>query len=98
MKFFPQAQMQSPTDMCTHALFILSKEKGESKGEIFFIAIVSTGKKNEKGFEVQGLIQGFTRIVIPSKALESFSFANLLIYMRISLNGKHGNREWLGKH
>lgn len=32
MNFFPQAQMQSPTDMCTHALFILSKEKGESKG------------------------------------------------------------------
>ena len=32
MKFFPQAQMQSPPDMCTHALFILSKEKGESKG------------------------------------------------------------------
>ena len=49
MKFFPQAQMQSPTDMCTHALFILSKEKGESKGKIFFIAKVSTGKNNEKG-------------------------------------------------
>ena len=32
MKFFPQAQMQSPPDMCTHALFILPKEKGESKG------------------------------------------------------------------
>ena len=36
MKFFPQAQMQSPTDMCTHALSILSKEKGESKGKSIF--------------------------------------------------------------
>ena len=36
MKFFPQAQMQSPPDMCTHALFILSKEKGESKGKNIF--------------------------------------------------------------
>ena len=32
MKFFPQAQMQNPPDMCTHALFILPKEKGEIKG------------------------------------------------------------------
>ena len=38
MKFFPQAQMQSPPDMCTHALFILPKEKGESKGmEKYFL-------------------------------------------------------------
>ena len=36
MKFFPQAQMQSPPDMCTHALFILPKEKGESKGKNIF--------------------------------------------------------------
>ena len=40
MKFFPQAQMQSPPDMCTHALFILPKEKGESKGmEKYFLGL-----------------------------------------------------------
>ena len=32
MNFFPQAQMQGPLDMCTHAFSILPKEKGESKG------------------------------------------------------------------
>ena len=28
------------------------KKKGKARGKIFFIAIVSTGKKNEKGFRV----------------------------------------------
>ena len=39
MKFFPQAQMQSPPDMCTHALSILPKEKGESKGMGKFVSV-----------------------------------------------------------
>ncbi len=53
MKFFPQAQMQSPPDMCTHALFILPKEKGESKG-----------MKNIFRFKVQG--SGFKVVVAAS--------------------------------
>ena len=56
MKFFPQAQMQSPTDMCTHALFILSKEKGESKGD----RKIFLGSR----FWVLGSGSGFAAIII----------------------------------
>lgn len=45
MKFFPQAQMQSPPDMCTHVLFILPKEKGESKGMGKYFYVQGSGFK-----------------------------------------------------
>ena len=56
MKLFPQAQMQSPPDMCTHALFILPKEKGESKGMgKYFLGL---------RFGVQGCGSGFAASII----------------------------------
>ena len=63
MKFFPQAQMQSPPDMCTHALFILPKEKGESKG----MGKYFLGSR----FKVQGCGSGFAASIIGGDARRS---------------------------
>ena len=63
MKFFPQAQMQSPPDMCTHALFILPKEKRESKGMgKYFLGL---------RFGVQGCGSDFAASIIGGDARKS---------------------------